>query len=289
MPLISVVKFVNWITGTPTTFEDGLVAALTAPLPSNLGTTLANIGIGLNFNCRLGVSGTALLLSPYNGNVIFVNGAPQSIPSSGVTLAATGLISGTFYYVYAFMSGTTMTLEASTTAPATHALGYKQKTGDATRTLVGAALVQSGPIFVDSSGSRFVMSWYNRRTKLSSTIFQINRAVNTASLTEVNTEIRSFFINWAEEDVYVSFNASIAATLAANWTVAATLDAGATVICQSIQAVSAGLNSSAAGDTSVLGSGLTETASHFITMANASGSTITYLSLFCQINVQVNS
>lgn len=71
---------------------------------------------------------------------------------------------GTVRYIYAFMSGATMTLEASTTTHATDAAtGVEIKSGDATRTLVGMAF-DSSTAWVDSSTQRFVRSWFNRRS-----------------------------------------------------------------------------------------------------------------------------
>ena len=286
MPLISVVKFVNWITGTPLSLEDGLVAALAAPVPPNLGTALA--GVSMSFNCRLVVNGSNLLLSPYNGNAIWVNGIPQSIPAAGVTLLPTGLVVGTFYYIYAFMSGNTLTLEASTTAYVAHTLGYMQKIGDATRTLVGASVPRAGPIFVDSSGSRYTLSWFNRKRKLSTTLFTANRAVTSVTFVEINAEIRNNFINWAEEDIYVSFYATANATAAGSSNAAATLDVAATIIANAINSFNAANTVSTAGETSLIAGSLAEAAIHFISLANVSTTTMTFLFTTTQLNLQIN-
>ena len=116
------------------------------------------------------VSATQCKLAPFNGNRIPINGSIEEIPSAGVTLSNSGLSSGTVYYVYAYMNGTTMTLEASTTAPADDATrrneGVRIKGQDPTRTLVGMVLlapVSNVVSFHDSTGNRYVISWFNRR------------------------------------------------------------------------------------------------------------------------------
>ena len=51
--------------------------------------TFPNSSLGSGHGqCRLSKSGANLLLSPHNGNTILINGAPQTIPDAGVTLAA---------------------------------------------------------------------------------------------------------------------------------------------------------------------------------------------------------
>lgn len=158
--------------------------------------------------CRLTKSSTNLLLSPYGGNQIMINGAAQTVPDAGVTLAATSLTPNTTYNIYVFMSGGTMTLEASTTAHATDTAsgnkGVEIKSGDATRTLVGMARIITGPAWVDTDAQRFVISWFNRRTITGTNIFTANRNTTTGSTyTEVNSEIRNEFLTWADESVPV--------------------------------------------------------------------------------------
>ena len=78
------------------------------------------------------------MLKPEGGNLIWINGALETIPDAGVTLAPTGNAANTLYYIYAYMSGSTMMLEYSTTGYAVQTgTGVRIKTGDATRTFVG--------------------------------------------------------------------------------------------------------------------------------------------------------
>ena len=68
--------------------------------------------------CKFGYTSTSVCtLSRFNGKFLFINGVHETIPSAGVTIANSGLTSNdTTYYVYAYMSSGTMTLESSATA-----------------------------------------------------------------------------------------------------------------------------------------------------------------------------
>ena len=156
--------------------------------------------------CRLTKSGANLLLSPYGGNKLIINGVSETIPDAGVTLGGT-VAADAFYYIYAYMSGVTMTLEASTTARATSTTagnkGVEIKSGDDTRTLVGAAYNQSDAWF-DTYNLRSVMSWFNRKPRSSRSWLTANRTTTSASLAEIHTEARAHFICWADEAISAS-------------------------------------------------------------------------------------
>lgn len=107
-------------------------------------------------------SATALLVKPYNGNQITINGTNQTVPSAGVSCPSTGLTAGSLNYAYLYMNGATMTCEVVTTTHATNATtGVEQKSGDATRTLIGMAYTATAATFVDSAAQRLVASWFN--------------------------------------------------------------------------------------------------------------------------------
>lgn len=109
---------------------------------------------------------TTCTLVPFQGNQLTIAGINYTIPSAGVTLAATGLTVSSLYYVYAYMSGTTMTLEASLTGHSVDTTtGIEIKTGDSSRTLVGMVRPIAGPNFSDTIAVAFVASWFNRRQK----------------------------------------------------------------------------------------------------------------------------
>ena len=111
-----------------------------------------------NGQCRLVYSsGTLVTLTPYGGNGLVINGVLQTVPVGGVTLNVSAASAG-LNYVYAFMSGGTMTLAASATTYATGTNGTPVKSTDATQALVGMVYVAGG---VFTAG--LVLSWYNRR------------------------------------------------------------------------------------------------------------------------------
>jgi hypothetical protein len=150
--------------------------------------------------CRLTLSGGNLLLSRFNGRRLSIGGAGEVIPSAGITLAASGLTPATLYYIYAYMNSGTMTLEASATVPAVDATtGISIKTADATRTLVGMAYPETGPVFTDTAKKRFVRSWYNENGVGLVNNFTANRQTISTSFAELNPEIRCEALLWSGE------------------------------------------------------------------------------------------
>jgi len=169
--------------------------------------------------CRLSrASSTSLLLSPQGGNLLKINGALYAIPDAGVTLAAAPGAANTTYYIYAYMSGATMTLEASATAwsssTTTGNKGMPIKTGDDTRTLVGMARGNGSTQWADSVTERFVLNWWNRRSLDVTAAFTANRAYASSSWGEINTEIRNSFLTWADECVIVAATGAMQAVTA---------------------------------------------------------------------------
>jgi hypothetical protein len=134
-------------------------------------TTLGVLGLSsyIAGQCRLAYStSTAVVLSRYNGRSLFINGTAETVPAAGVSLSNSGLAATTKYYVYAYMSAGTMTLEASTTAPAadsTYGHQVKGVGGGETHSLVGRVITNGSSQFfggnVSTAGG--VVSWYNPR------------------------------------------------------------------------------------------------------------------------------
>lgn len=150
------------------------------------------------------VSTTQLKLSRKDGKYLTINGQVETIPSAGVTLANTGLTAATLYYIYAYMSAGTMTLEAIATAySADTTTGVQIKTGDATRTLVGVAYMDAGVpgTFASSNTKRYVRSWFNDKTPRGLSAFTANRTTASTTYVELNTEIRVNFVAWAGETI----------------------------------------------------------------------------------------
>ena len=155
--------------------------------------------------CRLDWTLTSVLtLSRYNGAKLFIDGAWRTIPSTGPTLSnATALIetgslaNNTTYYVYAYMSGTTLTLGASATAPATDAnYGHRIRTGDAAKTLVGMFRTNGSAQFTSAD---LTLSWFNQRMrKLTAATLSSNDTVTTVGSGEA-TALAVNFLTWASE------------------------------------------------------------------------------------------
>lgn len=158
--------------------------------------------------CRLVKSGANLVLRRHKGLWLCINDKMYAIPAAGVSLAATGLTPSTLYYIYAYMSGATMTLEASTTGHATDATtGVEIKSGDATRTLVGKARVVTGPAWADTDAQRFVISWFNQIPRR---IYNVSGSLqSTTSTTPVPISALMEFLSWGDSHVSASFNSSV--------------------------------------------------------------------------------
>lgn len=159
--------------------------------------------------CRMTLSGTKLVLTPYMGNRLTINGVPQIIPDAGISLAASNT-AATFVYIYAYMNSGTMTLEMSTTVPtAQTGTCIQQKTGDPTRTLVGAAYTDTGGAWADTEGKLWVLSYFNRKPKTSR--YAPGGGTYTFATATISTEIsanfRNQFITWGDE--YVTANGVI--------------------------------------------------------------------------------
>lgn len=159
-------------------------------------------GTSQHGQCRLAKSGANLLLSPFNGNKLIINGGVQTIPAAGVTLAATGLAAGTTYYIYAYMNGANMALEASATGHSTDATtGIEIKTGDSTRTLVGMARPIAGPAWQDTDAQRFVISWFNRRAIGSYKAMAATATTTSLTPVVISASDKNEFLTWGDEAV----------------------------------------------------------------------------------------
>jgi hypothetical protein len=149
--------------------------------------------------CRLIKSAANVVLEPHNGNRIIIGGVVRTIPSAGVSLAPTGLTAGTLYYIYAYMVGDAMTLEASTTGHSIDATtGVEIKSGDSTRTLVGMVRPIAGPAFVDTDAQRFVLSWHSRRN-IAAFNSLASASTTSSAYVELTPSNRAEFLSWADE------------------------------------------------------------------------------------------
>jgi len=152
--------------------------------------------------CRLAKSGANLLLARHNGHRIVINGAAQTIPAAGLSLAAAGLTPDTTYFIYAFMNAGVMTLEAATTGHATDATaGVEVKAGDASRTLVGMARPIAGPAWQDGPAQRFMLSYFNRRPLKLAGTFAIGLSTTSTSAVELSAGTRIEALSWGDSAI----------------------------------------------------------------------------------------
>ncbi len=186
---------------------------------ASLATAVKNLGLRFG-QCQLNKVSTNLVLTPVDGNLLTVNGVPNTVPDAGVSLAATGLTPGTTYYIYATASGGAINaLEASTTAPAVSTTagnkGVKIKTGDDTRTLVGQARVITGPAWQDTAAQRFVRSYFND-SGVALAGSATTSGTSSSSFTEVNSAARAEFLSWAGELVDITCEGTMTDSAGAN-------------------------------------------------------------------------
>ncbi|MBP6228541.1 MAG: hypothetical protein KA472_11465 [Pseudomonadales bacterium] len=164
-------------------------------------------------------SSTALTFTPFNGDLIRIQGTLYQIPSAGITgLANTSvfvngsggssLSSSTLYYVYAFINSGTVTADFSTTAHATSStagnIGTQVKSGDETRTLVGMIRTNGSSQFVDTNAQRFVRSWFNEDGVSTTNSFTASRNTTSTSFVEANSEIRNEALLWSGEKWHIA-------------------------------------------------------------------------------------
>jgi hypothetical protein len=157
----------------------------------------ASVGHG---RCYLSLSGSNLLLTPRNGNGLIVGGVLVPIPSAGISLAPGG--SPGVNNIYAFLQANALTLEAAPTVPVLNSDGVMVKTGDATRSLVGKAYLNTYGQWQDQDGFIGVLSWFNRRAKRSMVIDNGPSAYNmgaSGAWIEISSTYRNYFLTWADE------------------------------------------------------------------------------------------
>jgi hypothetical protein len=184
-------QFISDRTGS-NAVDDGTTATLLANLKAALPAA--------HGQCRLSVSSTTtLLLSPYNGNSVIVNGIPLQLPTAGVTYTASGLSASTKYYVY--LGGTTATpaLSLSTTGYVTASNGVVVMNGDATKTLVGMVYTTASTQFVDAIATRFCLNWFNRRKIVATNAIAGPFSFTNTASAELTSSARTQFLAWSDD------------------------------------------------------------------------------------------
>lgn len=166
--------------------------------------------IGAYGQCQLIKSGANLQLNPKNGNLLTINGIAEKIPATPPTLAPTGLPATTLEYIYAYMNGAVMTLEASPTGHSADATtGMEIKTGDATRTLVGMAYIKTAATFADSASQRLTRSWFNDPGVATSVVLLANTSQSNTSYAEPSSTIRNEMAVWSTDALVVVLSGTV--------------------------------------------------------------------------------
>ena len=180
-------------------------------LNTDMQTIETAVMAAIDGQCQFVYSSTSsCVLLPKRDGGLVINGVRQVVPAGGISIAATGLTPSTKYYIYAFMNGTTMTLEASTTGYTTDANGRTNKTGDTTRRLVGMVYVTTGPAFQNSAGSMWVRSWfYDPGMNM-----YFSAATVSVATTTKTPMVGAYPMLWAGETVTASFVSSLTNTVA---------------------------------------------------------------------------
>ncbi len=158
--------------------------------------------------CVLVKDGSNLVLKPFNGNKIIIDGKIEVILDVGVSASPLGLVANNTYYIYARMNAGVMALDFADASTTTHSsqagTGIEIKTGDPTRTLVGIARTDSGIAWQDSADKRFVRSWFNRQSVSLNMVFNSTVNIHSTVLVELRSSERLEFVCWEGELVEFS-------------------------------------------------------------------------------------
>lgn len=189
------------VDGSPMQAGDIQASTIYEIIVSGSNAVVQGVGEFVVGQCQLTMSGGYLILSRFNGYKLFINNALRIIPATPLSLNSAVLTINTTYYIYAYMSGATMTLEASATVPAEYSVnGVKIKNGDSSRTLVGMGRT-------DGAAWAICRSWFNDTDNTSSSYYTADRSTNsTAGFAEVNSEIRAGFLVWDGQPADISVN-----------------------------------------------------------------------------------
>ena len=189
-----------WVDFTGGNLLEGQIAG--PPGPAGTSGAVGPPGPGSNGSCYLKLVGSNLVLLPFNGNNLTINGVGYTIPPSGWSLASTGLAANTNYYIYGTLVSGSPAIIALTTSHTTSTVSGMEIVSGGTDTLVlvGMARTNSSGTWVDSDGQMYVLSWFNRQPKRSRTILQYPIDTTSRSFVEMSTTLRNYFLTWGVFD-----------------------------------------------------------------------------------------
>lgn len=165
--------------------------------------------------CRVSLVGSALVLKPYKGNLITINGKYEVIPAAGTPgFSFSGTAAPlTAFDIYAYMdAGGVMQLERA--ANGSHSVdattGVEIKTGDPTRTLVAKAGTGSaGNAWVNNGDARLLINWFNRRRVVSAGAYSAARNWPNNTWAELDGAARCYWLCWGDEAVQGTVNGTM--------------------------------------------------------------------------------
>lgn len=178
-----------------------------------------NIGHSVG-QCRFQyVDTTTCKLVPYNGNLIKIGTTWRKIPDSGVTLSSTSVPVFTDYYITAMWVDNTIVLDPLAVSLNTPTVqnGVTGFYGGATpRTLVGMVRTGSGPVFINTSANRLVISWFNR---MKAHVAAGSGGGTTTSTSFVANGGTAYFLSWGDKDIDVTTSGKATNSLATGATI----------------------------------------------------------------------
>ena len=150
------------------------------------------------------VTGTTLLLRPWNGDKLHIGGIMMTVPHAGATLTSSGTSANFAYHIYAYSLNGQVALHASAAQPNHITGGFRVNAADANHTYVGMARTNGSAQWESGPTKRFVISWFNRRTLGGVNAFTSNQATASNTYVEISASIRIEFLTWADDAVTVS-------------------------------------------------------------------------------------
>lgn len=161
------------------------------------------------------LSTTQIRLDPENGNTIWVFTGGfwrrRTIPTTGISAANTSifvdgvggsnLVASSTYFVYLFDNAGVLTFDFSFTGYVVQAIsGLKVKSAVNTRLFIGIARTNT------SSQYQLVVSQYSRRDITLKSNFTVDRSTTSATIVEINSEIRVPFLTFSDESISAQFS-----------------------------------------------------------------------------------
>lgn len=188
--------------------DEGRIAVATAADAYQTAAKQSEIISPVFQQYRLTKDGTDLKLIPFNGNLITDGlGYVLTVPSSGLTLAPTGLTPGTAGYIYAKRVSLSLdSLVFDATAPIRTSNGVWIKNGASDHILVGYAAPDTGPAWVYSDTKRWVRSWANEPAVSLKAGLGSNTTISNSSYDKISSSMDLSVLLFQDEQLFVALS-----------------------------------------------------------------------------------